>query len=301
MVADDRYSFTLWSSEIIDATDPTMRVVAPRHRRPLLVQNPHRALMIDDVPPRIWQLAALHRSPLLEFGPWRSRQPCRTVDEPHESSGPHEWAAWIFPPPARPHLVQSHRIPGLIAAGHRRPFTWARPWVQSYLNWDSPPSAAPEPPRLWMDEAGATPACVIRGRWRREPWMWEFLLGCAHGCGVGPPPQNVPLSTLSAFRTAPAIVGQRPAPSWSALRWRPEKPRLRRVTGDARILCVDNYDCSSSRLGYLRHVVDAVRNDVVDPAGSKPATTASSFPRTRRSLRALRVPQDYCRLRRADS
>ena len=38
-----------------------------------------------------------------------------------------------LPPPARPHLVQSHRIPGLIGAAVAALFTWVYPWVQSYL------------------------------------------------------------------------------------------------------------------------------------------------------------------------
>ena len=107
--------------------------------------------------------------------------------------------------------------------------------------------------------------------------MWEFLLGCAHGCGVGLPSlirECVAAFHAAAFRTAPPVcrtavarpLGERPTMEAG------EGATASYMKGPAmaRILCVDNYDSFVFTIvGYLRHlgaVVDVVRNDVVDPA-----------------------------------
>ena len=87
---DDHYLvYSMVSSEIIDATDPTQ-------------MDDH-----DHLPPRIRQLAALHRPPQVRIldpqGHGRAR---RTRRRTHELRTPH--VRMDLPPPARPHLVQGH-------------------------------------------------------------------------------------------------------------------------------------------------------------------------------------------------
>ncbi len=150
----------LWSPSETDATRPHADARRrPRHRRPLLVQNPtERWITMTTCHLNTATGEALHRSPQVRtWTPCDQGVPAEPVDEPTNRDP----TCTVFPPPAWPHLVQSHRTlasAAAIAALHLGP-----PRVLPELG--CPPSAAPLTPACgWTSRGHPGPGRNLAGR-----------------------------------------------------------------------------------------------------------------------------------------